>query len=78
MYSTPNAVANATSAERRSVIDRLARKYTVAESLASLCDLADGYCPSIYGGVKRETRALADAYDRYQARRGDPRRAFRG
>lgn len=67
-----------TDAEHDAFLDRLVRKYTVANTLAGLCDLAKGYLPSIYGGDRRETRALADAYDAYQARRGDPRRAFRG
>ena len=69
--------------------DDLARRWTSSTSVADLAGRAgDGYRPSLrsrtgFGRGRPNRRAryeltvLADAYDRHQADRGDPRRAYR-
>jgi len=60
--------------------DRLARKYTAFTSLAALCQrrVPRLRTESAASDQDRlELRLLADAYDRYQQQRGDPRRVER-
>jgi hypothetical protein len=57
--------------------ERLTRALTCSDSLYELLNAKGGYRPTI---LQRDVphRLLVQAYDRAQARRGDPRRAFTG
>jgi hypothetical protein len=64
-------------------LDALARQHTASRTFLDLAIDPGGvawYRPSLRGGAGRSGREraeLANAYDRFQSERGDPRRAFR-
>lgn len=62
--------------------DELTAKYTAFASMQELLTAKGGYrpslrCESASGTRGRDLTQLANAYDAYQAARGDSRRAFR-
>lgn len=68
-------------------LDTLARRYTASASFLHLVVDPGGvprYRPSLYCAASYRSdeaaalRPLADAYDTFQARKGDPRRVYRG
>lgn len=59
-------------------IEQLATSLTVSTSFEALCNAQGGYRPTLRPDLGPEDAELADAYDAYQAARGDVRRAFRG
>lgn len=64
-------------------VDHLIRHYTGFTSLADMLNSHPSYRPSLATTCSRRNREyksmtlIADAYDSAQARRGDPRRAYR-
>ena len=67
-------------------LERVVREYTMAPTFADLCGpLGSAYFPSLrtetgFRGIKgsaADLTRLADAYDAFQAARGDRRRAYR-
>ena len=60
----------------QSTIDGLVKKHTAFDTLAEMCDGGGRYRPTLYT-FRREVKIIADAYDQYQAKRGDNRRASR-
>ncbi len=67
-------------------LERVVREYTVAPTFADLCGpLGSSYFPSLrthtgFRGIRgsaADLTRLADAYDAFQAARGDRRRAYR-
>jgi hypothetical protein len=57
-------------------IDALTAKHTAFKSLAEMANAAGGYFPTLYV-FRREAKIITDAYDKFQANRGDCRRASR-
>jgi hypothetical protein len=58
-------------------LDHITRNLSAFESFQDILDAQGGYRPSIYL-VSPASWTLAEAYDKAQEERGDPRRAFRG
>lgn len=58
-------------------LDQITRQLTAFRSFQDLLDAEGNYRPSIYLQTW-ESWTLAEAYDRAQEGRGDPRRAYRG
>lgn len=62
-------------------LDSLTRQFTTANTFRDLVEgAAQNYRPSLpcTGRLANQRKRLADAYDAAQAKRGDPRRAYRG
>lgn len=59
-------------------LDILVNELTAFASFEELLNAKGGYRPSFYVEYDPRFRELADAYDKAQAERGDPRRAYRG
>ena len=57
-------------------LDELVRKNTAFPSMGAMLNAKGGYFPSCYV-CHREVKIIADEYDRLQAQRDDPRRAYR-
>jgi hypothetical protein len=57
-------------------VDALTAKHTAFKSLAEMANAVGGYFPTLYT-FRREVEIIADAYDKFQANRGDRRRASR-
>jgi len=57
-------------------VDALTAKHTAFKSLADMANAAGGYFPTLYV-FRYEVKVIADAYDKFQANRGDRRRASR-
>ena len=66
-------------ADKARAIDAAAAELTRFASLAELCDACTGgYRLTLRADLDPRFAAIADAFDAEMARRGDPRRAFRG
>ena len=59
-------------------IDALTNELTAFATFEDMLNAEGGYRPSFYVEYDPRFRELADAYDKAQAERGDPRRAYRG
>jgi len=66
-------------------LDKICQRHTAFASFEHLVDASRRYHPTIrYGAIglsdkeREDLRLLADAYDLFQAARGDDRRAYRG
>ena len=63
--------------------DELTAKHTASRTMQEMLDAKGGYFPSLRTASSRtridrqELTRLANAYDAYQAARGDARRAYR-
>jgi len=62
--------------KRIAKLDALTRRKTGFSSFAQLTSTNTDYFPTLVG--EGEVKLLADAYDAEMARRGDPRRSWRG
>ncbi len=59
-----------------STVDALTAKHTAFKTFPEMANAAGGYFPTLYT-FRREGKIIADAYDKFQAARGDRRRASR-
>lgn len=72
---TEDAITDAAKA----VLDEITKQHTGFTTFRSMVEAQGSYRPTIYVSDKRrpELKLLADAYDKTQELRGDPRRAYR-
>ena len=59
-------------------LNALTNELTAFTSFEDMLNAEGGYRPSFYVQYDPRFRELADAYDKAQEERGDPRRAYRG